>query len=47
MTAIAERLTTLATPRRRTGVRGHPWLTLLAVFPAGMKMGEMGSGMTS
>jgi EmrB/QacA subfamily drug resistance transporter len=31
MTEIAERITTLATPRRRTGVRGHPWLTLLAV----------------
>jgi MFS family permease len=31
MTEIAERLTTLPRPTRRTGVRGHPWLTLLAV----------------
>src|SRR6266567_2837347 len=31
MTEIAERLTTFTTPRERTGVRGHPWLTLVAV----------------
>jgi EmrB/QacA subfamily drug resistance transporter len=31
MTEIAARLTTIAAPRKRTGIRGHRWLTLVAV----------------
>jgi EmrB/QacA subfamily drug resistance transporter len=31
MTEIAARLTAIAAPRKRTGIRGHRWLTLVAV----------------